>query len=136
MIVLRRVFVLLLIIMALITGSTYVRPIDVTANLNVLHYQATETWWSGDWQLQQYAQAHADRLAEEDALYHSSLIEAPGDYVLYGENVGMGPSVGAIIQGFLDSPTHLENITDPFTHVGVGVAERDGKVWIVMVVAR
>lgn len=109
--------------------------LSVTAQINLLHFQATGQWYAGDSQLAAYAQEHADRLAAEDDLYHSSFDYYPGSFAHYGENVGVGPTTENIIQAFIASPTHLENITDPFTHIGVGVAKRDGKIWIVMVVA-
>jgi hypothetical protein len=43
-------------------------------------------------------------------------------WIKLGENVGMGGSVDAIQQAFVNSPHHYENIVDPaFHHVGIGV---------------
>ena len=48
-----------------------------------------------------------------------------------GENVGIGPNVGAIHQAFLASPEHYRNLADPvFTHVGIGVfVDGAGRTW-------
>jgi hypothetical protein len=47
------------------------------------------------------------------------------------ENVGRGPSVGAIHKALMASDGHRRNILDDrVTEVGVGVVVRDGRVWV------
>ena len=44
------------------------------------------------------------------------------DWQKLGENVGTGPEINAVMEAFVDSPSHFQNIVDPdFTHIGVGV---------------
>jgi hypothetical protein len=39
-----------------------------------------------------------------------------------GENIGVGGSVAAIGNAFVNSPTHFQNIVEPrYTHIGIGV---------------
>ena len=54
-----------------------------------------------------------------------------GAWSLVGENVGVGPSVGAINNALIASPGHYRNISDPeFTAMGVGVViDGSGRVF-------
>ena len=50
-------------------------------------------------------------------------VMAPANWLLLGENVGMGPSCDSIEAALIASPPHLANILNSaFTSVGVGVA--------------
>jgi uncharacterized protein YkwD len=85
------------------------------------------------------AQAWADQLAQSGAPAHSSLSDGmPEGWTKLGENVGRGPSIDAVYQGFLDSPGHRSNLLDPaFNWVGTGVAvSPNGTVIVVQVFAR
>lgn len=85
------------------------------------------------------ARGQAERMARERRLYHNPRL---GDEVqnwdAVGENVGRGPSVEAIHQAFMDSPTHRSEIlSTDFTEVGVGVAVApDGEIWVAQVFRR
>jgi uncharacterized protein YkwD len=82
------------------------------------------------------AQAWADDLARRHTLEHSTLSDgAPEGWLKLGENVGSGPSIEAIQQGFMASPAHRANVLDPqFNWIGTGVATADdGTVFVVQV---
>jgi uncharacterized protein YkwD len=82
------------------------------------------------------AQAWADQLAQRHGLSHSRLTDgAPEGWLKLGENVGMGPTIDAVEQGFMASPAHHANIVDPaFNWIGTGVATAsDGTVFVVQV---
>lgn len=54
---------------------------------------------------------------------------------LVGENIAYGPkSVEEVVQGWLDSPGHCENIMDPrFAEMGIGLAPghaKHGLYWV------
>ena len=54
---------------------------------------------------------------------------------LVGENIAYGPqSVEEVVQGWLDSPGHCENIMDPrFAEMGIGLAQghaKHGLYWV------
>ncbi|MEX2294529.1 MAG: CAP domain-containing protein [Acidimicrobiales bacterium] len=57
--------------------------------------------------------------------------EIKGDWTKAGENVGVGYSVDALMQAFIKSPKHYENLVDPaWNYLGVGVTlGADGRIW-------
>jgi hypothetical protein len=78
------------------------------------------------------ARRHSERMASSNNLHHNPNLggEVSG-WQKVGENVGRGPSAGAIHQGFMNSASHRANILDSdWTQVGVGVVIRDGQVWV------
>jgi uncharacterized protein YkwD len=81
------------------------------------------------------AQAWADRMASTNQLAHSNLVEGvDGGWSHLGENVGCGGSVHDVHDGFMASKTHRDAILGrEFSSVGVGVAERGGKIWVAQV---
>lgn len=66
------------------------------------------------------ADAWAKRLRDRCSLSHSRLSDgAPRNWYVLGENVGYGPGIDLVHQGYLNSPDHLRNIMDPrFTRMG------------------
>lgn len=91
------------------------------------------------------ASAHALDMAEHNYFEHVDLAgRSPADRVrsvgyqekLVGENIAYGPeTVDEVVQGWLDSPGHCENIMDPrFAQMGVAVAPgravRRGLYWV------
>ena len=89
--------------------------------------------------LEGVAFGHASDMADNNYFEHEDLQgKSPSDRVratgyqekLVGENIAYGPkSVDEVVQGWLDSPGHCENIMDPrFAEMGVGYAmSRDSK---------
>ena len=88
---------------------------------------------------------HAADMAEHDYFEHRDLNgQSPADRVravgyrekLVGENIAYGPkSVEEVVQGWLDSPGHCENIMDPrFAEMGIanvpGRSGRHGLYWV------
>jgi uncharacterized protein YkwD len=93
---------------------------------------------------------HADDMAKHNYFEHEDLIgRSPADRVravgyqekLVGENIAYGPkSAEEVVQGWLDSPGHCENIMDPrFAEMGIayaaGQAARRGLFWVQLLVA-
>jgi uncharacterized protein YkwD len=91
------------------------------------------------------ASGHAVDMAEHDYFEHRDLSgQSPADRVravgyrekLVGENIAYGPkSVDEVVQGWLDSPGHCENIMDPrFVEMGfayaTGRSGRRGMYWV------
>ena len=91
------------------------------------------------------ALGHAADMAEHDYFEHRDLNGAsPADRVraigyrerLVGENIAYGPkSLQEVVQGWLDSPGHCENIMDPrFAEMGIAYATgrsgRHGLYWV------
>jgi uncharacterized protein YkwD len=93
------------------------------------------------------ALGHAADMAEHDYFEHRDLDGgSPADRVravgyrerLVGENIAYGPkSVQEVVQGWLDSPGHCENIMDPrFSALGIAYAQgrsgRHGLYWVMV----
>ena len=88
-----------------------------------------------DAELNAVAQRWATTLAAQGVLSHnSSLPSQVTGWKSLGENVGVGGTVDAIHNGFVSSPTHLENLVDPaFTRIGFGIVRPDARVFVVEV---
>jgi uncharacterized protein YkwD len=92
------------------------------------------------------ALGHAADMANRNYFEHEDLAgHSPADRVravgykekLVGENIAYGPgSIEEVVQGWLDSPGHCENIMDPrFTEMGIAYANgqsrsRHGLYWV------
>jgi uncharacterized protein YkwD len=90
------------------------------------------------------ALGHASDMAEKNYFEHVDPAgQSPADRVravgysekLVGENIAYGPkSVDEVVQGWLDSPGHCENIMDPrFVEMGIGLAPghvKRGLYWV------
>ena len=91
------------------------------------------------------ALGHANDMADHDYFEHKDLAgQSPADRVrasgysekLVGENIAYGPgTIDEVVQGWLDSPGHCENIMDPrFVEMGIayapGRATRHGLYWV------
>ena len=91
------------------------------------------------------ALGHAADMADQNYFAHQDLAgHSPADRVravgyrekLVGENIAYGPvTLEEVVQGWLDSPDHCENIMDPrFQTVGLAYAQgksvRHGRYWV------
>lgn len=84
-------------------------------------------------QLTAKARDWAETMAEAGQIWHSNLPDGVTvQWKRLGENVGMGGTVDALHQAFIDSPSHYENLVDPgFRYVGIGVfLDADGTVFV------
>jgi uncharacterized protein YkwD len=96
------------------------------------------------------ALGHASDMAEHNYFEHEDLTgRTPADRVratgyrekLVGENIAYGPkSADEVVQGWLDSPGHCENIMDPrFAEMGIayapGRSSRRGLYWVQLLAA-
>jgi uncharacterized protein YkwD len=96
------------------------------------------------------AMGHAADMAEHDYFEHEDRSgRTPADRVraagyrekLVGENIAYGPkTTDEVVQGWLDSPGHCENIMDPrFAEMGIayapGEASRRGLYWVQVLAA-
>jgi uncharacterized protein YkwD len=96
------------------------------------------------------ALGHAVDMADHDYFEHEDLSgRSPADRVkavgykekLVGENIAYGPdSADEVVQGWLDSPGHCENIMDArFAEMGIafaaGESSRHGLYWVQLLVA-
>jgi hypothetical protein len=93
-----------------------------------------------DARLDAMASAQAQRMADRDAIYHNPNLKSDADaagvnWQWIGENVGVGPDVQSIHDGFMASPGHHENIVyRDYNVIGTGAAVgRDGSIFIAQV---
>jgi hypothetical protein len=89
---------------------------------------------SGD--LTSIARRHSERMAADGRIYHNNALpsQVGGNWKAIGENVGRGGSVDAVHQAFMGSSSHRSHILDGrYNQVGVGVAVRDGTVYVTQV---
>jgi uncharacterized protein YkwD len=86
------------------------------------------------WEEAAYAKAHAwsQHMADEGRLSHSTLSQGmPAGWHTLGENVAMAGSLDAAMDALEKSPPHRANLLNPaFTRVAIGVAEKNGYVWV------
>lgn len=78
------------------------------------------------------ARRHAQEMAASGRLAHmGNLGGEVGGWRKLAENVGTGASADEVHATFMGSAMHRNNILDPaFAEVGVGVAWRDGRIWV------
>ena len=81
------------------------------------------------------ARRQAVRMADAAELHHNSnLTGEVAGWQKVGENVGRGPSVEAVQDAFMASPSHRANVLESdWTEIGLGVEVRDGRLWVVEV---
>jgi uncharacterized protein YkwD len=76
------------------------------------------------------AERRSLRMAKRGRLSHGSLGWTSGCHC-WGQNVGKGPTVGAVQRGFMRSPEHRANVLGAcYRRAGYGVVKMRGIVWI------
>jgi uncharacterized protein YkwD len=90
-----------------------------------------------DPELSRAARKHTFEMVRKDLLHHTSesaLRRRVTNWSTLGENVGVGGTVTSLHAAFMDSPAHKDNILyNSFRHVGIGVVERDGRMWVTVI---
>jgi uncharacterized protein YkwD len=76
--------------------------------------------------------AWSNHMADENRLSHSTLSDGvPAGWHTLGENVAYASTMSGAIAALEASAPHRANMLNPaFTSVAVGVAARNGKVWV------
>jgi uncharacterized protein YkwD len=82
--------------------------------------------------LSSLARRHSRQMAARNQLYHSNLRRTfrGFNYRMVGENVGYGGSLDQLLNAFLDSPPHRQNLVGRWRRTGVGVYWDGDRVWI------
>jgi len=85
--------------------------------------------------LSEIARKHSRRMANQGQLFHSDLSKTfrRFNYRMVGENVGYGGSLDQLLDAFLNSPPHRENLVGQWKRTGVGVYWQGDRVWITQV---
>lgn len=83
--------------------------------------------------LRAVARGWTDQMLQAGGISHNPNLaaQAGSGWTKLGENVGLGHAVDELMQAFVNSPSHYENLVDPvWTHVGVGVTvAADGRLF-------
>lgn len=82
--------------------------------------------------LSDLARRHSRKMAKQNTLFHSDLRRTfrGFNYRMVGENVGYGGSLDQLLDAFMDSPPHRENLVGRWRKTGVGVYHEGSRVWI------
>ena len=90
-----------------------------------------------DPELSKAARVHTNEMIRRDELFHTSSADLRNrvtDWILLGENVGVGGSVASLHKAFMESPAHRDNIMHvTYKHVGIGVRKADGRMWVTVI---
>ena len=90
-----------------------------------------------DPELSKAARVHTREMARRAELYHtpqSRLTYRVRNWVVLGENVGVGPTVDKLHRLFMNSASHRSNVLyQTYRHVGVGTLYRYGKLWVTVI---
>lgn len=90
-----------------------------------------------DPELSRAARLHTSEMATADVLHHTpdhALRSRVTNWIILGENVGAGSSVGSLHDAFMGSPLHRYNILhNEFRHVGIGSKKVDGRRWVTVI---
>lgn len=89
-----------------------------------LHNDQHEPAFEVDLRLQEKAQDHADWMAKNRVLQHSSMKSGYADFNWKGENIAWSyPDEKSVMAGWMKSKGHRDNILNKhFTHIGFGCA--------------
>jgi uncharacterized protein YkwD len=90
-----------------------------------------------DPELSKAARVHTNEMIRRDELFHTSnahLRERVTNWILLGENVGVGGSVRSLHEAFMNSPAHRDNVMHvTYRHVGIGVRKANGRMWVTII---
>lgn len=87
-----------------------------------------------DPQLSKAARVHTKEMVRQDSLHHtpSNILRARvTNWVVLGENVGVGGTVDSLHEAFMNSPSHRDNVLHGgYRHIGIGTKKVDGRLWV------
>lgn len=90
-----------------------------------------------DPELSKAARVHTNEMIRKDELHHTSsddLRSRVTNWIVLGENVGVGGSVRSLHKAFMNSPAHRDNIMNiTYRHVGIGVRNANGRMWVTVI---
>jgi uncharacterized protein YkwD len=90
-----------------------------------------------DPELSKAAKVHTWEMVRSSELHHTSsdnLRRRVTNWILLGENVGVGATVSSLHEAFMNSPAHRDNVMHSlYRHVGVNVVKSDGRMWVTII---
>ena len=107
------------------------------SKMNLVRKAAGRSGLSLDPELSKAARKHTAEMVARDTLYHTpsrALKSRVTNWTWLGENVGVGGTVDSLHKAFMNSKAHRDNILfSKFRHVGVGVTEVNGRMWVTVI---
>jgi uncharacterized protein YkwD len=78
------------------------------------------------------ARRHSKQMADRNGLFHSNLRRTfqNFNYRMVAENVGYGTSLDQLLNAFLNSPPHRQNLLGRWDKTGVGVYRDGARIWL------
>ena len=112
-------------------GFSATAELEFASKINGSRSSAGVAGLSANGELNNYARWWARQMAESGNFSHSDFQSLLDPWWLVGENVGYGPTVGAIFDKLVASTLHYTNMVDArFTSVGVGAyVDATGRIW-------
>ena len=108
-----------------------------TKKMNEERARTGDTKMSLDPELSKAARVHTNEMIRRNELYHttsSDLRNRVTNWVVLGENVGVGGTVSSLHSAFMNSPAHRDNILhNAYRHVGVGVKKAGDRMWVTVI---
>jgi uncharacterized protein YkwD len=108
-----------------------------TRRINTARENGSRSRLSLDPELSKVARVHTWEMVRKAELHHTpteTLKRRVTDWIVLGENVGVGGSVTSLHQAFMNSKAHRDNVMHPlYRHVGVGVVRSAGRMWVTIV---
>ncbi len=90
-----------------------------------------------DPELSKAAKVHTWEMVRKAELHHTTnddLARRVTNWILLGENVGVGATVSSLHEAFMNSPAHRDNVMHPsYRHVGVSAVKKDGRMWVTII---
>lgn len=90
-----------------------------------------------DPELSKAAKVHTREMVRSAELYHTSsddLRRRVTNWIILGENVGVGGTVSSLHEAFMNSPAHRDNVMHGlYRHVGISVARSNGRMWVTII---
>ena len=90
-----------------------------------------------DPELSKAARVHTREMVRKAELYHTpteSLKRRVTNWIMLGENVGVGGTVSSLHEAFMNSQGHRDNVMHPlYRHVGVGVLKAGDRMWVTII---
>lgn len=90
-----------------------------------------------DPEISKAARVHTREMVRRSELYHTpsdKLRRRVTNWIVLGENVGVGGSVSSLHDAFMASPAHRDNVLEAtYQHVGIGTKKADGRLWVTVI---
>jgi uncharacterized protein YkwD len=90
-----------------------------------------------DPELSKAARVHTNEMIRRNELYHtpsSTLGRRVTNWIVLGENVGVGGTVASLHEAFMNSQGHRDNVLySTYRHVGIGTRKAHGRLWVTII---